>query len=612
MSGFWEKCTIKSKLLLGIGAILLCFLVSSIVVLCFVNNLASVANRALTQIVAVRAAARLAEVRIIDADDNVANILLNTDRSRDEKMHKAYTNDVTDVAKLLPQLRDGAANSVEHDSITDLIAWFGDYQTTSERVLAARRAGKDSAAVTAFQSFDAQKGQNLIDAYSDSARTRVDAATADVAQNSHAAIIASVVGTATAIAVGFLIALALGSAISKRLQTVTGALQEIVRDDFAALTESMKKLAAGDLTARSSTKRRPIEVRGGDETAQLTVSYNDLVAGIVTFGDELSNTGELLTTLIVEIKTAVDLVGTAAREIASGNLNLAQRTEEQAAGLEETAASMEEFTSTVKQNAENAHQANALGTGARDVATTGGVVMRNVVEMMGGIHASSNKIVEIISVIDGIAFQTNILALNAAVEAARAGEQGRGFAVVAAEVRTLAQRSAAAAKEIKSLIGDTVEKVNGGSKLVEQAGQTMQDLVISVQRVTDIIGDIATASKEQSNGIDQVSGAITQMDSVTQQNAALVEEASAAASSLDEQAQQLVRSVSVFKIDSHNNRTPHAPATRLPSQARPYVTHPSRATRPAPAAHKAAATAHSSSLSASTTSPEADPEWSSF
>ncbi|HEU4374871.1 MAG TPA: methyl-accepting chemotaxis protein, partial [Telluria sp.] len=233
-----------------------------------------------------------------------------------------------------------------------------------------------------------------------------------------------------------------------------------------------------------------------------------------------------------------------------GNLDLSSRTEQQASSLEETASSMEELTSTVKQNADNARQANSLATTASDVASRGGAVIGNVVQTMEEINSSARQIVDIIGVIDGIAFQTNILALNAAVEAARAGEQGRGFAVVASEVRNLAQRSAAAAKEIKSLIGNSVERVDAGSKLVNEAGATMQEIVESVRRVTDIMGEITAASQEQTAGIDQINVAITQMDQVTQQNAALVEEASAASEAMHEQAGKLAQVVSVFKLDS--------------------------------------------------------------
>lgn len=266
--------------------------------------------------------------------------------------------------------------------------------------------------------------------------------------------------------------------------------------------------------------------------------------------DGMNKTLQVMVDPIRVVKEATDAINVAAREIAAGNQNLSQRTETQAASLEETASSMEELTSTVKQNAENAKQANQLAKGASDIAVKGGTVVNEVVTTMEEINSSARKIVDIISVIDGIAFQTNILALNAAVEAARAGEQGRGFAVVASEVRNLAQRSASAAKDIKSLIGDSVEKVESGAKLVNDAGLTMQEIVTAVKRVTDIMAEISAASIEQSSGIEQVNNAISQMDDVTQQNAALVEEAAAAAESLEEQAHALAKAASVFKIAS--------------------------------------------------------------
>ena len=274
---------------------------------------------------------------------------------------------------------------------------------------------------------------------------------------------------------------------------------------------------------------------------------------------------------ITNIKSSADTIATASGQIASGNLDLSSRTEQQAGSLEETASAMEQLTSTVKQNADNARQANQLAVTASQVASNSSAVVSQVVDTMGNIRSSSKKIVDIIGVIDGIAFQTNILALNAAVEAARAGEQGRGFAVVAAEVRSLAQRSAAAAKEIKVLIDDSVNQVGSGSRLVEQAGATMGEVVTSVKRVTDIIGEIATASQEQSTGIEQVNHAITQMDEVTQQNAALVEQAAAAAASLQEQAVSLTQMVSVFKTDS-GPASPalHAGAARRPLDITPH------------------------------------------
>jgi methyl-accepting chemotaxis protein len=317
----------------------------------------------------------------------------------------------------------------------------------------------------------------------------------------------------------------------------------------------------------------------GDLTRSITSEY------VGTFGqlkDDANTTVARLQEIVGQIKEATDLINTAAKEIASGNQDLSSRTEEQASSLEETASSMEQLTSTVKQNAENARQANQLAGSAQQVAVKGGEVVGQVVDTMSAIHQSSSKIADIIGVIDGIAFQTNILALNAAVEAARAGEQGRGFAVVATEVRNLAQRSAAAAKEIKGLISDSVEKVEVGNKLVDQAGRTMEEVVTSIKRVAKIMGDISDASREQSAGIEQVSLAVSQMDEVTQQNAALVEEAAAAAESLEEQAHCLSEAVAVFRVASTAAATPRIAAPQIsPREAAPQ--RPRVATKKAPA-----------------------------
>ncbi len=301
-------------------------------------------------------------------------------------------------------------------------------------------------------------------------------------------------------------------------------------------------VASGDLTSN-------IVVETSEETGQLLQALKDM--------------NESLIHIVGQVRSGTDTIACASTEIASGNLDLSARTEEQASSLEETASSMEELTSTVRQNADNARQANTLAASASGVAVRGGDIVSRVVQTMDSINQSSSKIVDIISVIDGIAFQTNILALNAAVEAARAGEQGRGFAVVAGEVRTLAQRSAAAAKEIKELIGDSVEKVGAGSKLVAEAGSTMGEIVTSVQRVTDIMAEISLATQEQSSGIDQINMAVGQMDTVTQQNAALVEQAAAAAAALQEQAAALAEVVSVFRMEQTARVA--APALKRPA-----------------------------------------------
>jgi methyl-accepting chemotaxis protein len=350
----------------------------------------------------------------------------------------------------------------------------------------------------------------------------------------------------------------------------------IARIVSAPLQEAVslaRDVAGGDLT-------RAIDVRTACETGQLMQALKDMTGN--------------LQTLVSQVRRGTDTIATASSEIASGNQDLSSRTEEQASSLEETASSMEELTSTVKQNADNARQANQLAQSASGIAVKGGDVVGQVVGTMASINESSRKIVDIISVIDGIAFQTNILALNAAVEAARAGEQGRGFAVVASEVRNLAQRSAAAAKDIKALINDSVEKVAAGSSLVNQAGSTMNEIVTSITRVTDIMSEITSASVEQSAGIEQVNTAIVQMDQVTQQNAALVEEAAAAAESMQEQAARLSEVVSVFK---------------LLASATPAMAAPVRRPAPKPTARAVTAAARPALKKPATT---ADDEWETF
>ncbi|MGX9787089.1 methyl-accepting chemotaxis protein [Janthinobacterium lividum] len=321
--------------------------------------------------------------------------------------------------------------------------------------------------------------------------------------------------------------------------------------------EVAEAVSAGDLTSH-------IVVESRDETGQLMHA--------------LKNMNDKLVSIVGQVRAGTESISTASSEIAAGNLDLSSRTEEQASSLEETASSMEELTSTVKLNADNARSANQLAIDASQIASKGGVVVSEVVSTMGSINDSSRKIVDIISVIDAIAFQTNILALNAAVEAARAGEQGRGFAVVASEVRNLAQRSSAAAKEIKGLIDDSVQKVEAGSQLVDKAGRTMDEIVQSISHVTQIMNQITDASDEQRAGIEQVNQAIGQMDQVTQQNAALVEEAAAAAESMQEQAAKLADVVGLFKLDATQHYVSASSGLSVTASA------PAKsATRPAPA-----------------------------
>jgi len=374
------------------------------------------------------------------------------------------------------------------------------------------------------------------------------------------------------------------------------AIWAAVGGEPATAAAVARAVAQGHLSVR-------VEVAAGDHSSIMAA---------------LSQMGEALAGIVKQVRSSSDNIATGSSEIAQGNQDLSQRTEEQAAALEQTAASMEQLSSTVKQNADNAKQANQLALGASTVAIKGGEVVGRVVETMKGINDSSKKIADIISVIDGIAFQTNILALNAAVEAARAGEQGRGFAVVASEVRSLAGRSADAAKEIKGLINASVERVEQGTALVDQAGATMTEVVSSIKRVTDIMGEISAASAEQSAGVAQVGEAITQMDQVTQQNAALVEESAAAAESLKDQAQQLLQAVSVFKLGQDEASYMSSAVANLSSAERRGPDRAKNVTRPtfgAKSNAKAKATAPTVTANAAEATPRksgTDDEWTSF
>jgi methyl-accepting chemotaxis protein len=401
----------------------------------------------------------------------------------------------------------------------------------------------------------------------------------------------------------------------------TDALDKLVTLEDKQSAESQEEAASGFVSARNFMLAMLVVAVAMGVAAAWVITrglikqlggepdYTTRIAGSIAHGNlaiaidtrtaekgsllaEMNGMRDSLVDIVSQVRRGTETIGTASREIAAGNIDLSSRTELQASSLEKTASAMETLTTTVRQNAEHAREANHLAASASDVARKGGDVVSQVVGTMGEINSSASKIADIIGVIDGIAFQTNILALNAAVEAARAGEQGRGFAVVASEVRNLAQRSAAAAKEIKTLIGDSVEKVERGSKLVGQAGVTMDEVVASVKRVTDIMGEIANASAEQSAGIEQVNMSIIEMDSMTQQNAALVEEAAAAAQSLQDQAGELSRVVSIFKLaeGEEHSLEPVAPAVAVPVAKLPAVRTP--AARPArPALKKPAAPA---------------------
>ncbi len=408
------------------------------------------------------------------------------------------------------------ADTTEKSLYDDAMAKWATYMGVSAQATLAVESGKRDEAMALITPPEASKRFDValaaiktLSDYNDTQATRDGAAAKRIFKESEYAVAGSVLAA-------LLVAVGLGWAISAAIST---PLKDAVK-----LAESV---ARGDLT-RSPT------ALGKDEVAQLTRALGAMVT--------------TLRAVVTEVRDGVESVGTASAEIATGNMDLSQRTEEQASNLQQTAASMEQLTATVKQNADNSRAAAQLALGATEVATRGGAVVGDVVVTMRSITESSKRISDIIGVIDGIAFQTNILALNAAVEAARAGEQGRGFAVVASEVRSLAQRSAAAAKEIKGLIEESGGRVQAGAAQVADAGSTMADIVAQVKRVHDLVGEISSASIEQAQGISQVGDAVAQLDQVTQQNAALVEESAAAAESMKDQAQKLARTVAVFTV----------------------------------------------------------------
>ncbi|MFN4115652.1 MAG: methyl-accepting chemotaxis protein [Inhella sp.] len=511
-----KQLRIGQRLGLAFGAVLLLLLVVAVVGL---GGMASITaglrtvyedrTVALGQLAEVNRIALRNRILVMDV---MANPAPTNVEKRDREMHE-NSQRATELLDLYAKTQPTAR---ERDLLKEYMAARKEYvEKGLERVMKAAREGDLSGANTGYEEGVSplapaveRLSRELVKLQVDEAAQAYEAAQA---QQSRSRIMA-IVATVLALGLGAFMAWWIASSITV---PVYKAVQ---------LAEAV---AGGDLTQR-------VEARGNDEVAQLLRALATMNEGLVS--------------IVSQVRQAADSIATGSSEIANGNADLSQRTEEQASNLEETAASMEQMNATVKQNADTARAATQLATAASGTAERGGQVVGQVVTTMEEITASSRKIADIIGVIDGIAFQTNILALNAAVEAARAGEQGRGFAVVAGEVRSLAQRSAEAAKEIKSLIGASVERVESGSRLVGEAGSTMGEIVAQVRRVSDLIGEMDSASREQAQGIGQVSEAVNQLDQVTQQNAALVEEAAAAADSLREQARRMAEVVSVFRL----------------------------------------------------------------
>ncbi|WP_402719196.1 methyl-accepting chemotaxis protein [Janthinobacterium rivuli] len=484
-------------------------------------------------------------------------------KSTDETLSSVFADTIADSTKqgseLLKKIEALLDSDEEKAIFKSSIAERVKYQDAKTLVMNARKAGDAAQAESTYRdSFApaAAKYQNNVKALLSQQRQAIDA-------TAHA-IEAANGRSFTLLLTLCVLVVALGSVCA-------WLITRSITQPLKAAVKVAETVADGDLRTHFGTP-------ASDEIGDLMRALHGM--------------NEALRKVVSEVQTGTNAIATASGEIAAGNQDLSARTEQQASSLEETASSMEELTSTVKQNADNARQANQMAVAASGVAERGGSIVSQVVDTMGAIDTASTKIVDIIGVIDGIAFQTNILALNAAVEAARAGEQGRGFAVVATEVRSLAQRSAAAAREIKTLIGDSVEQVNNGTRLVQQAGNTMGEVVDSVRRVTDIMAEITAASAEQSMGIDQVNQAIAQMDQVTQQNAALVEEAAAAAESMQDQAARLAQVAAGFQLEhtaaSAPVRTARPAPTRLAKPAANSATarQPGIATRSTPAPRK--------------------------
>jgi len=511
------KLNIANRLRLGFGVLTVMLVVVAGVGLHYLDKLNDVSTDMANGVWPRARQANVALDNVRGSMARVGQLVANTDPAAQSGINERLTANIGEINQAFDKLEPLLVTPTGKALMADAKTQRDSYLAVVAQVRALVKDGKHEEASTLAYG----KGYEALHALAGSLRKQVEF------QEGRFNGMNEQADATYALALRIIIAVAV-AAVLLALTTTVLITRSVIRPLQRAV-DVARTVAAGDLTSR-------IDAGGTDEAAQMMQALEEMNASLLK--------------VVSEVRAGSGEIATAAREIATGNLELSARTEQQASSLEETASSMEEMTSTVRQNAENALQANQLAASASDVARKGGAVVAQVVQTMGEIDTASRKIVEIIATIDGIAFQTNILALNAAVEAARAGEQGRGFAVVAGEVRTLAQRSAAAAREIKGLIDDSVGKVGLGSRLVGEAGSTMDEVVASVQRVTDIMGEISSASREQEGGITQINHAVTEMDAVTQQNAALVEEAAGAAGSLQEQAERLAQMVAVFKVDA--------------------------------------------------------------